>query len=419
MQAETSKSKNAFATSFIFMAFLFLVFTGSNLRIGGVMLRYIFALLLIMEIVILKLKLYLDKSLLVFLLFIFFFGISCFVTGFEREFISKLYYSYFIALLGFVLVLALLKKDASLIKYITYLILAIGAFDVVVTYSQFVFKEDWYRPIEQLLQFPTWDVLEDVRDRKELKLEAMDMTLPGILGNGVYNGYFLSVCTALSMVFVIRSKKAVYYIIPFFYLLGAFFCQQRAPLFISVFVIAMMSIRLFKEFNKGSRIVFFIFFSVGVVMAFSMLSNISELFGLRYSSTGFDSTGRDSISANTIDYIMSHPFIANAYELILVKGHMPHNFFLNAYVYGGIISFILIMYILFVQIKTFFKIIHGDVDGLNAYFYVFAWAWAVFTLNCMAHNRSIITGDYLIWMIWGVMLAYPSLHSKSFIILKI
>lgn len=403
-------------TAFLFLSFIFLILTGSSLRLGSIQLRYIFALFLIFDAVLIGLRFNIDKTVLVFIAFIFSFGFSCVLTGYVSNFISQLYYAYFIAIFGCVFVMALLKRDAYFIRQITYLILAIGAFDVVVTYSQFLFNDDWYRPIEQMLNLPVWDVMEEVTENKSSRMEAMDMTLPGILGNGVYNGYFLSVCAVLSMIFVIRTKNSLLYVFPLFYILGSFMCQQRGPLFISLFVIAMISLRLFKEFSSRSRIVLFAFLAVGGTLAVSLLSNMSELLNLRYSSTGFDSTGRNSIAANTMDYIMSHPIIANAYELLAEKGHMPHNFFLNAFIYGGIISFFLIMYILIIQFKTFLKIVKSNVDGLNAYYYVFAWAWAAFTLNCLLHNRSIITGDYLIWLIWGVMLSSPLLKSTSSIV---
>lgn len=410
---KTYSRKTGVITAVLFLTFLFLIFTGSNIRIGGVMLRYIVALLLLLNVMFNSMRIYFDKTTTLFLLFIFSYGVSCIATGFLSDFLTQLYYTYFIAFFACLLSLLFLKRDSSFIKPITYLILAIGALDVVVTYSQFIFKDDWYQPIEQFFRFPVWDVMEEAVDNKFARLEAMDMTLPGILGNGVYNGYFLSVCAVLSMVFVIRSKNALFYIIPFFYILGSFVCQQRGPLFISLFVIAMVSLRLFKEFSSRSRFVLYIFLSVGVVMAVSLLSNLSTLLGLRYSSTGLDATGRDTMVANAIDYIMSHPFIANPFELLAEKKHMPHNIFINAYVYGGILSFIVILLILFFQFKTFIKIVKNNVDRQNAYYYVFAWAWAAFTMNGLLHNRSIITGDYMIWMIWGVMLAAPILYSNK------
>lgn len=417
-QEDTYQNHVSFFTAILYLIFLFLLLTGSNLRLGGVMLRYVFALILIVNAVMIRLRIYIDKTIALFLFFIIVFGTSCLVTGYERAFFTRLYYSYFMSLFGCVLVIALIKRDASFIKYITYLLLVIGAFDVIVTYSQFIFKDDWYRPIEKLLKLPIWSDMEEAQDYKSVKLEAMDMTLPGIFGNGVYNGYFLSVCTVLSMVFVIRKKNALFYIFPLYYLLGSFFCQQRGPLFISVFVVLLISIRLFKDFNNVSRFFLFVFLSVSTAMVISFLFNLSELFGLRYSASGLDSTGRDSITSQTFDYIMSHPIIPNAYELLDQKGHMPHNLFLNAYVYGGIVSFLLILYILFIQTKTFFKIVRSSIDGLNAYYYVFAWAWFAFTMNSMVHNRSIITGDYLIWLIWGIMIAYPPIYSRSLIKIK-
>ena len=163
-QPKAYSRKTGVLTAVLFLVFLFLIFTGSNIRIGGIMLRYIVGLLLILNVMFNGMRIYFDKTITLFLVFVFSYGASSIVAGFSSNFLTQLYYTYFIAFLVCLLSLIFLKRDASFIKPITYLILAIGALDVVVTYSQFIFRADWYQPIEQFFKFPVWDVMEEAVD---------------------------------------------------------------------------------------------------------------------------------------------------------------------------------------------------------------------------------------------------------------
>ena len=81
----------------------------------------------------------------------------------------------------------------------------------------------------------------------------------------------------------------------------------------------------------------------------------------------------------------------------------PHNIFLNAFVYGGLFSFISIMAILFIQAKTAFKVLSIKIDKNSVLFLIFVCAWGVFTVNGFVHNRSIVTGEIMAWILWALM----------------
>ena len=133
------------------------------------------------------------------------------------------------------------------------------------------------------------------------------------------------------------------------------------------------------------------------------LLDLSSDSGLRYSTRGFETTGRDMIYLSIFDYILANPFMPNIYELMQEKGRAPHNIFLNAFVYGGLFSFISIMTLLFYQYKVVIQTIKKGCTDNNVYFFVFSFAWMSYNINCLVHNRSIVTGDFLIWLIWGVI----------------
>lgn len=410
--SQKQKANIGIITKIIYLLFILLVFTNSNIRVGGIMLRYYTIIYLIIYCVYKNFQIRIDKTIVLFLCFLLCFGLSCFIKGYFDKFLIELYYVYIISIIGCLITMTLVKIDASLIRYITYCILCIGAFNVIVTYSQFTFNDDWFNLIADYFKLPISKTLEDV-EYKSINLEVMDITLPGIFGNGVYNGYFLSMCAILSIVFVLKYNKIIYYIFPVFYLFGAFICQQRMPLLITLFILSIISLNNFGNLSKISKTIFVLLIIAGLIVFIPFIINASEHLGLRYSSTGFNSTGRIIIYKNTINYIASHPIIANIYELVELKDKMPHNLILNAYIYGGIVSFVIIVCILIAQFRKFLTIIRRAYNRFNVFHYLFAWSWAAYTLNGLAHNRSIVTGDFTIWLIWGILLSYTSVRAQK------
>lgn len=387
----------------LYLLFLFLSFSYSDLRVGGIGLRYPI-IMLILFVIIAEGRVYFDKVWRVYALFIAVFGVSCIAHGFIDEFSNVLFMQYFISFVGWLSTVAVLKKDPSFVKYIVYLILAIGGLDVLVTISQFTFNADWYSPIQEFFHFSN---LEDFNAQSDLggnNSEVNDSTLNGMFPNGVYNGYYLLFCSVLSMFLLLKTRKIISFILPLFFLVGAFCCQQRGPFFITLLVVLLLSLSAFNKMKRIGKISIIAGIGILAVFGFSIM-NYSEAMELRYSTRGFEDELRSSIYAATIDYIKEHPFTANFYELVAAKGKAPHNLFLNAFVYGGILSFMLIMWLLYYQAKQVWRLIKNRLETINPYYYVFAFAWIAFTLNSMVHNRSIVTGDFMIWVIWGVLSA--------------
>lgn len=395
----------------IYLLFLSLILSGSFISIGELPIRYIVMFLLLAQVA-LRERLYFDKSWKLYLLFILCFGFSCIAANYTDKFLNSIFKQYFIAFVVWVSTVAVLRKDSSFIKYIAMVYLIIGAFDVVVNLSQFFFNTSWYEPIESFFKFKSDDEFSNIVEKRSSFRDVNDGTLRGIFGNGVINGYYLSICSVLSMIFIVQKRKLIYFSITLFYLAGLFVCQQRGPLFFSIMSIMILSWLISNKLLFRNRTIMFLFFATLFICGFLYISDISSNLGLRYSTRGIDATVRNNIFIETLEYLSDNPFLPNIYELIDIKGHAPHNLFLNAYVYGGLISFILIISILFIQTRHIFWVIKGGQVGMRAYFYVFAFAWITFTLNTMLHNRSIVTGDVTIWLLWAVLYSYPYINYK-------
>lgn len=400
-------------TKIFYLLFLFLFLSGSSISIGGIAIRYLVILLLLMQVFLGYKKYPFDKCWKLYVPFILCFGFSCMATNYTGEFVNSLFKQYFMAFVVWLSTVVILTKDRSFVKYIFVVYLLVGIFDVIVTYSQFTFNTAWYEPIESFFRFMTNEEFSDMGNQKSSYMDVNDGTLQGMFGNGALNGYYLSVCAVLSMLPVIKTKNIFWLILPTFFLFGSFICQQRAPLFISLLAVLTMSWLIFNRFSSRNRFLMFILIAIAITFGLTLMSDFSDAMGLRYSVQGTDSTGRDQIMVETFDYIASHPFLPNIHELIAQKGHAPHNLFLNAFIYGGFISFVLILSILFIQTRQTLFVIKNGIDGIKAYYFTVAFAWATFTMNCMVHNRSVVTGDFTIWLLWGILCTYPIVNPKG------
>lgn len=392
---------------YLYYLFIFLFLSGSNMELLGFPIKYILAVLLFFLVISSEIKFATSKIWILYMIFLLSFGVSCIVTGNIGLYLNQLLKSYFPAFVGCISTIEVVKKDRNNLKVVFIIILAIGVFNVFVNFSQFMFNTDWYEPIESIFKFSNDEEFSESIGMRQTYRDVNDGTLQGIFGNGVLNGYYLSLCTILSMVLVLKRKNILYLLLTVFFIAGSFICQQRSPLYASLLVIVVMFLfGGFKSFSNLQRTLFFIVITSFLIVSIPYFIEISESFGLRYTTRGLEGTGREDIYVNTFDYILSNPVLPNIFELMQQKGRAPHNLFFNAFVYGGIVSFISIMLILFYQFKEVVKIIKGGCSDDNVYYFVFAFAWIEYTLNCLVHNRSIITGDFTIWLIWGVLVTW-------------
>ena len=401
---------------YLYYIFIFLLLSGSNIELLGFPIKYILAVLLFFLVISSEMKFVTSKIWILYMIFLLSFGVSCIVTGNIGQYLNQLLKSYFPAFVGCISTIEVVKKDRNSLNVIFIIILAIGFFNVFVNYSQFMFNTDWYEPIESFFKFSNDEEFSESIGMRQTYRDVNDGTLQGIFGNGVLNGYYLSLCTILSMALVLKRKNILYLVLTVFFVAGSFICQQRSPLYASLLLIVVMFLfGGFKSFSNLQRTLFFIVITSFLIVSIPYFIEISESFGLRYTTRGFEGSGREDIYVNTFDYILSNPVFPNIFELMQQKGRAPHNLFLNAFIYGGVISFVCIMLILFYQFKDVISVIKKGCEERNVYFFVFAFAWIEYTINCLVHNRSLITGDFSIWLIWGVIASsnfYSVIKSK-------
>lgn len=395
-----------------YLLFLFLIITGSNLYFAGITLKYVISLFLFAWVITKDKTIKMDRCFRLYVVFVFVFFISSMLTGHVEQFLNTFFRFYFPAYVGLRATHICLEDDFSFSKHILALLLLLGIFDVAVTYSQFSLNTSWYEPIRNFFQFAVDENFEEfVENRSWLTTKSLAY---GIFASAAMNGYYLCLFCVLSIYPYLSTKNIGYLLLPFLFLVGLFVCQERSPFYLSVLLLGYLIIKSILFLSPGKRLLILI----GIVVVFTAglenIIRISEDFGMRFTERGLDGTGRDDIRVGYWEYIGSNPLFPNFYDLLDKGNRAPHNIFMNALVYGGPISFILIMSILVIQSKRALQIIKNINNTDNYLTVAFTLGWIIFSANSLVHNRSIVTGELILWVLWAIMSHEDKTENKNF-----
>lgn len=391
---------------------LFFFLCGSSIYIGPVTAGFFFAVILSVLIFWHDKKLVLDKPLKLYAVFVFSFGLSSLITGQMEVFIDTFLRSYLISFILWRATTISIENNPKAVDIIIYIFLCIGLFDVAVSLSQMTFNTQWYQQIFETLQLRHDEKMAETMEYKSLTNDVFSYAITGIFGNAIKNGWFLAVCSCLSMRYVLKYKKLVLIIFPLIFIAGVFACQERSALLGSILAFGYCLYNLYNNGKFYVKVGMLIFILLAVVWGIHSLVAFSENNNLRYTELGLDDTGRSKILDGVSDYLISNPIFPNIYEHFANGGSPPHNLFINAFMYGGLLSFVCIIYILIIQFKSFFIDIKNQ-SVHNPTLIAIILSAFVFTFNGLFHNQSIVTGECVIWIIWAMYLSVKNIHNSS------
>lgn len=263
---------------------------------------------------------------------------------------------------------------------------------------------------------------------------ALLLTRPGMFLSSVYNGYFSMTAGVASMMLVAR-KWRIHRFIPWAIIsFGCFCVQERGPIIILMLLsaLAFYKVRIIRKLKYALLFLLTVFIVHSIAGSIDSILSISETNRMetywsfttddyedeseskilsnysrfvkesRFAKSGINDSGRENIYRLTISYIIDHPIIGGSDRLHALYGIYPHNLFLLAFCYGGIVGGFAIILILFWQAKLLWRVLRRKVGETDPVCFFTALAYIAFTLNSMVHNRSIVTGDEVIWMLWGL-----------------
>ena len=315
------------------------------------------------------------------------------------------------------------------------LIVVLGVINAFVTIGQ-TFNMSFSDELISFFQLRLPQKYVDRMDVEGSEDMALMLTRPGLFANSVYNGYFLMTAGVASLMLFTRKlwmQRFIPWIIISF---GCICVQERGPIIILTLLSALAFYKI-PIIRKRQYALFVLLFIIIVQFIVSSIGNLfpasetnrtevhrtfttyyddeddeSESYTWsnysrfakesRLADAGLNDSGREYIYSQTIDYLTDYPIIGGVHRLHAMYDIYPHNLFLIAFCYGGIVGGVAIMLILFWQIMPLWRVIRKKIADTNPVCFFTALAYLAYTLNSLAHNRSVVTGDEVVWMLWGL-----------------
>jgi len=339
-----------------------------------------------------------------YFVFILTYLVSATITGYIGNVLIMYYVG---ACVGFWATKILVVKyhDGSLLLN---LLIVLGVLNALVTIGQ-TFNMSF---ADKLISFFQLRLPQEYLNRMDVE-GSEDMALmlrrPGMFLSPVYNGYFLMTAGVASLMLFTR-KWWIQRFIPWAIItLGCFCVQERGPIIILVLLsaLAFYKVLTIRKRKYALFILLIVFIIQSIAVSINSLSYIGNDYSefieeSRFANIGINDSDREKNYGLTINYIMDHPIIGGSHRLHAMYNIYPHNLFLLAFCYGGFLGGFAIMLILFWQVKPLWRVLRRKVADTNPVCFFTALAYLAYTLNSMVHNRSIVTGDEVIWMLWGL-----------------
>jgi hypothetical protein len=359
-----------------------------------------------------------------YFVFVFTFLVSATVTGY----LDKVLITYYIAACAGYWATNILITKYKDSKLLLKTIVVLGVLNAIVTIGQ-TLNMSFSDQIVTFFHLKLPDKYIEVMDVEGNEDMALMLTRPGLFAGAVYNGYFHMTSGIASLMLLVR-KFHIHRIIPWLIImLGCICVQERGPIIILAVLSAFAFYRLF-HIRKNRYALLLIVFALAVYYLTSFISlftfgrtepaethityietdedeSDSESFSYgfmkesRLADEGFNDPGRERIYRLTIDYLMDYPLIGGLQRLRAMYGIYPHNLFLLAFAYGGFIGGLTIILILFWQFKPLWRVLRRKIADTNPVCFFTGLAYVAYTLNSLVHNRSIVTGDEVIWILWA------------------
>lgn len=354
--------------------------------------RQTFAVLMFVVCVYEEKKLFVDKFIIAYFIFVFFYGLSSFVTGYENEFILRLFGDYFVAYVAIWAIRILVTKYDGL-KLFIYSFLTIAIFDGFVTLCQFMgwgFLDVFLNRL-QLISYQPY-----LNNYQGTGADLFLRCAPGIFSHPVLNAHALAAGTVISTYIACKKNFVIGLVLSLTMLIFLFATQQRTAFAIGLLSISIIVFLKSIRSNYRSVVLPFIF----IIASYSLFELYEFIMNgdFRFSELGSDATGRESIYRACVNFIADNP-LGGINKYVNTTSSYPHNLIYNAFIFGGWLGGLVLLFIVFLQCLEIYKTIRTrNVDITEI---IMALASLSLLVNGLTHNQSIVNGEILTWTVWG------------------
>lgn len=389
----------------LYLLLSFAISFGGTIRIGGITPRQVMSV--VMFLICLRnykdFKPYLGSFLPLYFSYLCLALISAFFDGFVGDFIKTLVSQHLVAMVCCASMLVYYKRKGNF-DVIVNGFLFCGFLNAVVCLMQYV---DNPLGVGIGYLFIGENDYQANRHMEQLVDGTGSGYLLGMRSDAVHNGYFMMIMPFFFIHFYKQMKKIKFkFIKKVLLILGLIFLftvilliQERSCILISVLVFLLYLWKIFKCSNPSKQMQYIIVSSIfmGLLLYFALPPFIEYLSDSRFTSS--DSSVRTNIFNGCIEFIPSNLLLGGWQTFIAKYDFPPHNIFLNACVEAGILGLIIASVLYIKQIRIALSVSHYNRNSLICY------AFLAYTLNSQLHNDSILSGDAIVWILWGMALA--------------
>ena len=236
--------------------------------------------------------------------------------------------------------------------------------------------------------------------------DGMGVAVSGLYYSPVLNGHNLLFFYFLSLLCCQKYKKWFLFIPSVIILVGLFFCQQRSPFYIAVF---MSFILYVKRVSLSPVKTFFMLITLSIIIIYVLPVFIDYVDSSGSRMLSSDDTNRFNIWEKGIVYFLEHPFVCSYHDFVIEKKSYPHNLLLSVLVSGGLLGFYFISRMLYLQLK--FMIAKYKLYKSHIGILIISFSYLGLVLDSMSHNTGWVDGDYATFICWS--LCYYSLTFYS------
>ena len=378
--------------------YIFLVvslFYPTSLIFGPISIRHILSIV-VLGLCIYESGLKFDRFLKWYLGFLFFYTFIEVATGYSSYIFPKLLGTYFASISLYLATKIMIEKYESG-SYIVFTLVALGFINAIEVIGQY-FGSPIAIALPQILHIPMSE--EDIE--LFMNSEPPLQNVAGLMGI-VNSGYFLS-ATSIMALYNPQNKISIFNGIVFAVIFFALFLVQERSGLIFGLVCAFLYLTFYSFQNKNALITTTFIFIVASLFISNFLLEHLSIEDMRYTSAGMDDTRRIDNAINALKWIINYP-AGGAHYFYKMGGYYPHNFFLNALLYGGIIGGSILIGILFMQILKIGKVIYSYLrnDDHSPLLIVCCFAYLCYTLNSFLHNYSLVFGGEMIFLLWAMI----------------
>lgn len=388
---------------FFLNCFLFSCFFLGGFIIGPVSIRIYLSIIMFIYLFINRYKFPLIKEVLLYFLFIIFYLIALLANGeyFEIDFPKYFLGRYFVCFVVIYAILRLINNVKSLnsvIKFICY----IGLANALISILQFfgnsfaISVSTYFNPIHA--EAGSLDYLDKFIDGDSEGVGAF-----GFFFSNVANGYF-SVIPCLLILYLINIEKRIVYkytyvLFSLILLFSLFVVQQRL---VMVLTLGFYCYLFFKKYKILTLPLVFILVGILYMIVDVLNFGFQDLGRLQ----NLEDNKREIIYSLSLDFIKENLMFGGQLksgEYLLNNGasvSSSHNFILNAFVYSGVFGAIILVYLF---IKLLINCIAYLINNNKPTLYI-AIALIIYLLNSLTHNKSLVTGDEVIWILFGLLI---------------